>query len=248
MPSFGALLTLATAASAIALPSQAQDKKKFTLNVKYNPNFRYVPFQVSNAGHTKRQDDDDGDADPPTTGTTTAYNSKKRPDAEYYVKLDVGTPAKTFNVLFDTGSSDLWLFGSNVSGNVNSGQATWNTSDSTTSSKVKKSSWNITYVDGSGATGNVYKDTVAIGDLVVDNQGVEVANTVSDMDGGGSILGSPISGVVGFAFNSLNTASPKQSTLFSNLKDSLDKPLFTVDLRHKAGESSFKLTANVSSN
>ncbi|OAR02010.1 hypothetical protein LLEC1_02321 [Akanthomyces lecanii] len=76
-------------------------------------------------------------------------------------------------------------------------------------------------------------DRVSIAGASVDSQGIEYATDVYALRDGGGILGAPISGIVGFGFDSNNRASPQQKTLFSNLKPHLDEPVFTVDLRHK---------------
>lgn len=221
----GTLLTHALFAGAFAAPAPAtvQGPGHFTVNVKYNDNFKHTPHQSD--GAVRR---DDGD------GTIIAHNSATRPDAEYYAEILVGTLPQTINLLFDTGSSDLWLFGADVHGAVDAGQQKWNHTASSTAKLIKGGKWSIHYLDGSGGKGTIYKDTVSVGSVNVNDQGVEYATHVDPMGGGGNILGSPVSGIVGFGFDGSNTASPKQKTLFSNMKDNLTKPLFTVDLKHKA--------------
>ena len=63
-------------------------------------------------------------------------------------------------------------------------------------------SWQVSYADGSFATGNVYSDSVQIGDLVISGQAIQVAQNVSE-----SILEDvAIDGILGLAFSKINTS------------------------------------------
>lgn len=223
MPGLTSFLAYASLASAIALPSpMIHGPGQFTVDVKFNPDFKKTATAA--AGALLARDN----------GNTTAHDSPSRVDAEYYVELLVGTPPQKMNLLFDTGSSDLWLFGADAQGSIDPGQAKWNHTASSTAKLVPKGSWSISYGDGSGGKGTIYKDTVSVGGISVSSQGVEYATNVYPMGNGGNILGVPVSGIVGFGFDNINTAKPKQNTLFTNMKSHLDQPLFTVDLQHKA--------------
>ena len=91
-------------------------------------------------------------------------------------------------------------------------------------------SWQISYGDGSSASGNVYKDHVTVGSLTVPQQAVEAASQVSS-----EFEQDPSDGLMGLAFSSINTVQPQpQLTWFDNIKGQLDQPLFAACLKHGA--------------
>lgn len=79
-------------------------------------------------------------------------------DSEYLCPVSVG--GTTLMLDFDTGSADLWVYSSELPASERSGHAYYTVSSSKALSGEK---WSITYGDGSGASGNVYADTVVIG-------------------------------------------------------------------------------------
>ncbi|OAR02197.1 hypothetical protein LLEC1_01134 [Akanthomyces lecanii] len=227
MPSIVSFLGFASLASAMAVRSAyVLGANEFSIPVKYNPNFK--PRTTGPDGTALRRGSSDH-------GTTPAHDSPTRPDREYYAEIDVGTPPQKMNLLFDTGSADLWLFGADAKGAIQQDQNRWNYSKSSTARLIVGAMWDIHYADGSGANGTVYHDIVSVGGLKIRGQGVEYANEVSPQYGGTDVLGSPVSGIVGFAFDKKNKAKPQQKTPFSNMKGHLARPVFTVDLKHQAG-------------
>lgn len=86
--------------------------------------------------------------------------------------------------------------------------------------------------DGSYATGNVWKDHVDLGGIVVQDAVVESAVTVSRS----LASDNHFSGMMGLAYRQPSQVLPSQPTLLGLLGPLLDEPLFTVDLRwHDAG-------------
>ncbi|KAI0019004.1 eukaryotic aspartyl protease [Xylariomycetidae sp. FL0641] len=90
----------------------------------------------------------------------------------YFVNATIGTPEQSLRLHLDTGSSDLWV--NTPASSLCSEKAqscdfagTYTANDSSTYSYV--GSWfNISYVDGSGASGDYVTDTVTIGDTTLD--------------------------------------------------------------------------------
>ena len=155
-------------------------------------------------------------------------------DEEYLAPVQIGTPAQTLMLDFDTGSSDLWTFSSEQSSSESSGHTVYNPGSSSTSQQESGETWNIQYGDGSGAGGNVFADTVVIGGVTATSQAVEAATSVSSE----FTQDTANDGLVGLAFSSINTVTPNQvTTFFDTVKSTLASPLFAAYLRHNAAGS-----------
>ncbi|KAH8201834.1 hypothetical protein TruAng_004008 [Truncatella angustata] len=151
-------------------------------------------------------------------------------DTAWLTPVQIGTPAQTLNLDFDSGSSDLWVFSSLQSSENIYGQTPFNIADSSTAVEVADSSWNVSYGDGSSSSGIVYSDIVKVGPLSVGSQGVEVATRVSTQFASDS----ENDGLLGLGFSKINSASPRQLTWFDNVKSQLDSPVWTADLKADA--------------
>ncbi|KAL8689839.1 MAG: hypothetical protein Q9224_004550 [Gallowayella concinna] len=185
--------------------------------IKYNAT---APEDVVNAAAAN---------DGTVTTTPTQY------DSQYLTPVTVG--GQTLNLDFDTGSSDLWVFSSELPSTQSNGHSIYNPALSATSKQLPGYTWQIKYGDGSGASGDVYTDTVQVGSTTVSGQAVELASNISaqfqrDIDN---------DGLLGLAFDSINTVKPtKQKTFFSNAKPTLSAPLFTANLKKgKPGSYTF---------
>lgn len=241
-PSLTALLSasLAFAAIATGAPTSSTQSKTFSVGQVKNTNFirngplalakaylKYgVPLPedlakaVSNIQPARKVRRDDGSGSAVTTPADQ--------DVEWLTPVEIGTPAQTLNLDFDTGSSDLWVFSTETTGDSTHTQ--YNPSKSSTSKKLTGATWSISYGDGSSSSGDVYTDKVTVGGLSVSSQAVEAAKKVSaefesetDLDG-----------LLGLGFSSINTVKPtKQKTFFESALSSLDSPVFTADLKHQ---------------
>ncbi|XXG95222.1 hypothetical protein Hte_001482 [Hypoxylon texense] len=164
-----------------------------------------------------------------TNGTGSVTATPEANDVEYLAPVTIG--GQTLNLDFDSGSSDLWVFNSQLSNKATTGHTIYDPTQSNTFALMQGASFEISYGDGSGAAGNVGTDTVDIGGATVTAQAVELATAVSQ-----SFVQDPNNnGLLGLAFSTINTVQPQQQkTFFDNVMSSLAEPLFTADLRAQA--------------
>lgn len=174
--------------------------------------------QVVNAAAAQAAKSNDG----------TVVASPNQYDSEYIETVSIG--GQTLNLDFDTGSSDLWVFSSELSAANKRGHNIYSPSKSKTAKKLTGESWRISYGDKSSASGDVYSDTVDVGGTTVTGQAVEAAATISAQFASGES-----DGLLGLGFSSINTVSPdQQNTFFANAAPILDAPLFTANLKKGA--------------
>ncbi|OJJ43615.1 hypothetical protein ASPZODRAFT_136067 [Penicilliopsis zonata CBS 506.65] len=116
-----------------------------------------------------------------STVSTTLYNE----ETMYLANISIGTPAQDVEVVLDTGSSDLWV--NTPTSDLCSestdecAYGTYDPDDSSTYSYVS-SDFDITYGDGSSASGDYANDTVRIGGKTLKNfrLGIGLNSTTTD--------------------------------------------------------------------
>ena len=240
MPSY---MKLAVAAAVAAGVSAAPAKQGFTVEQVPNPSFKghhgkgaMIKVLEKYGAHERasalRAAAATTSAGPAPTGGAGSGQVPAVPgdsnDSEYLCNVAVGASnPTTLKLDFDTGSSDLWVFSSAMPKSEQGSHAVYNPP---ASGKIAGSSWSITYGDQSTAGGVVYHDTVNIGGVSVTSQGVEAATTASS-----AFISGANDGLVGLAFDSINSAKPKQETFFDNaVAQGLPQKLFAANLKYHA--------------
>ncbi|KDQ50723.1 hypothetical protein JAAARDRAFT_41815 [Jaapia argillacea MUCL 33604] len=173
--------------------------------------------------------------DPPSTrkrasGTNLLVNQNA--DSSYYGSLAVGTPPVSYNVILDTGSSDLWLADSSCS----TGCRSVPTFDAASSSSFKNLSQPFDIQYGSGrAIGVLGQDSVQMAGFSVANQVFGVCDQVSS-----GLLSSPVSGLLGLAWQTIASsgATPFWQTLAGS--GTWDTPVMAFQLTRFVNDNSAK--------
>ncbi|KAL7079549.1 hypothetical protein ACQ4LE_001763 [Meloidogyne hapla] len=138
-------------------------------------------------------------------------------NTQYYGKIEIGNPPQSFNVLFDTGSSNLWIPCSNCNSSACIQHNRFKCSNSTSCTHTGKS-FTIQYGTGS-ATGELLNDTVCFGNeslgICTDkNQGFGCATS----EPGQTFEDAAFDGILGMAWNSISVGLVSQplTQIFKN--------------------------------
>ncbi|EJD01643.1 acid protease [Fomitiporia mediterranea MF3/22] len=146
--------------------------------------------------------------------------------------ISVGTPANTFTVDFDTGSSDLFLPGTACTDQNCAGHKKFNTAASSTAIDQHQT-FQIEFADESTVSGEVFHDTVSIAGLTATNQAVVAASQYSS---GFALDVSPPDGLMGMAFQAIsNSNSPPVFQTFV-AEGQTTSPVFGFTLLDTGGE------------
>ncbi|XP_065356769.1 lysosomal aspartic protease-like [Calliphora vicina] len=121
-------------------------------------------------------------------------------DDSYYGKITIGTPAQEFLVLFDTGSSNLWVpVAPCASGD--SACENHNTYDPSASSTYVQNGETFSIAYGSGSlSGYLVEDTVTVEGLAITNQVFAAATN----EPGTTFTYSPFDGILGMGYQAIS--------------------------------------------
>lgn len=150
-------------------------------------------------------------------------------NAQYYGPITVGTPPQTFNVIFDTGSSNLWVPGKAC---TDCGSHPTYDSSGSTSYVANGTDWKIEY--GSGpVSGFLSTDSVGLGDVQIKAQTFAEVTDVSGL--GLAYAMGKFDGILGLAFQSISVGNIP--TVFQNMIDqgTVTDPVFAFYLPSTSG-------------
>jgi len=161
-----------------------------------------------------------------TTGASPAIHEDEladRGNMQYFGNIQLGTPAKTFKVVFDTGSFILWVPDSVCKGYACQHHNQFAVHDSKSGEILGVKNGVVTMAYIKYGTGSMYgvraSDTVKVGTLVVPHTGVLVATK----ENGRVFELSPFDGVLGFSRRSAKIKNKQGKSVRFNLMQSARK-------------------------
>ncbi|KAM6159373.1 pepsin A [Rhynchocyon petersi] len=145
-------------------------------------------------------------------------------DMEYFGTIGIGTPAQEFTVIFDTGSSNLWVPSVYCSSPACTNHNRFNPQASST---YQATSQTVSIAYGTGSmTGILGYDTVQVGGIADTNQ----IFGLSETEPGSFLYYSPFDGILGLAYPSISSSGA--TPVFDNMWNQglVPQDLFSVYL------------------
>ncbi|XP_033988712.1 pepsin A-like [Trematomus bernacchii] len=152
-------------------------------------------------------------------------------DLAYYGIISIGTPAQSFKVVFDTGSSNLWIPSIYCNSPACNNHDKFNPS---TSSTFRNNGHSLSIQYGTGSmTGFLGYDTVTVGGLAVKNQMIGLSETEAPF-----MQYMRADGILGLAYPRL--AASGATPVFDNMmsENLVNKDMFSVYLSSDAQQGS----------
>ncbi|CAL8368398.1 unnamed protein product [Lota lota] len=162
-------------------------------------------------------------------------------DLSYYGVVSIGTPPQSFSVIFDTGSSNLWVPSVYCTSQACNNHRKFNPQQSTTF-QWGSEALSIQYGTGS-MTGHLAVDTVEVGGITVANQVFGISRTEAPF-----MANMVADGILGLAFQSI--ASDNVVPVFDNMvaQDLVSQPLFSVYLSSNNQDGSVVVFGGIEEN
>ena len=161
-------------------------------------------------------------------------------DAQYFGSISLGSPPQTFSVVFDTGSSNLWVPSTRCSSIACMLHNKYDASKSETY-RENGTSFEITYGSGS-LTGVVSNEKLNMGDLVIDNQ--DFVESVKE-PGFAFVMGR-FDGIMGMGYDTISVNKMVPPFYNAIAQEKLDHAMFSFwlnsvnnDGEHDGGELVF---------
>ncbi|KAH7927613.1 acid protease [Leucogyrophana mollusca] len=155
-------------------------------------------------------------------------------DEGYYVSVGLGTPSKSYYVILDTGSADLWVTGQNCTAEACAQLQKFNTKQSS-SFKGLESQFKVAYAD-SNVDGDLGEDTLTVGPFTIQNQIFgSFPNAMDDPDF--VAVENPVSGILGLGWEA--DADSRAIPFWEYLAKSgqWKMPLMSLHLARSSGNS-----------
>ncbi|XP_049620881.1 gastricsin [Suncus etruscus] len=158
-----------------------------------------------------------------------AYEPMAYMDASYFGEISIGTPPQNFLVLFDTGSSNLWVPSVYCQSQACTGHARFNPNKSSTYS-TNGQTFSLQYGSGS-LTGFFGYDTMTVQNIQVPHQEFGL----SQNEPGSNFIYAQFDGIMGMAYPSLAMGGATTALQGMLQEGALTSPVFSFYLSNQQG-------------